>query len=146
MQGISRYLLLQAIKTRLETAVTNCEVYLGEPTDVPRIGSTQYVVPHAALYPSPGTPSDEQDVADTATDLDWLFQVTLAAGFVNDLTALVTRVDDVLYRWTPAVPGLVCGPVKPPPGFDPGPLRFDRDVTPHRPYLPLQYGTRVTAT
>lgn len=140
---ISRKALSDAANARAQT-ITNCTVYLGEPTNVPNTNG--FVVPHVALYPGTGTPSDEQNQADTTEDLDWLLQVTVVAGYVDDLMALLTRVDAAFYRWTPTISGLVCGPLRPPLGFDPGPLQFDKDVTPHRPFLPLQYGARITAT
>jgi hypothetical protein len=143
MPTISRKALSDAVKARAAT-ITNCVVYLGEPTNVPN--TSGFTVPHIALYPGTGTPSVEQDIADTAVDLDWLLQITVAGGYVDDVLALATRVDAAFYRWTPTVTGLVCGPLKPPAGYDPGPVRFDRDVTPHRPFLPLQYTTRITAT
>lgn len=141
--SISRKALSDAVKARAAT-ITNCTVYLGEPTNVP--ATNGFVVPHVALYPGTGTPSDEQNQADTSEDLDWLLQVTVVAGYVDDLMALLTRVDAAFYRWTPTVTGLVSGPLRPPLGYEPGPVRFDRDVTPHRPWLPLQYATRITTT
>lgn len=146
MPAISRKALADAVMARLGT-VTNVVVYQGEAVNVPVMSaSDSHVKPYVVLYASPGTPTIEQDVADTAVDLDWLFQITCAAGYPDDLHALVTRVDAALYRWTPTITGVVCGPCKPPPGFDPGPMGLDRDVTPHRPYMPLQYRCTVTAT
>ena len=58
----------------------------------------------------------------------------------------VTRVDAAFYRWTPVIEGLSCGPFRPPLGYDPGPVRVDVTITPHRPFLPLQYRTTITAT
>lgn len=145
--SIDRRALAAAVKARLDT-VTNATHWLGEPTDpLPTIaGSDGRVQPYTILWAGAGTPTLEQDAADTAVDLDWLIQVTCAGGYVDDVLALVTRVDAALYRWAPTVDGLVCGPLRPPTGFDPGPVRLDRDVTPHRPFVPLQYRSTITAT
>lgn len=144
---IDRAALTSEAMTQLHT-VTNASVWLGEPNlPLPLVpGSDGRVKPYVILWPSPGTPADERDVADTAVDLDWTIQLTCAAGTLDDLQGLVSRVDAAFYRWQPVIDGLVCGPFKPPPGFDPGPARLDRDFTPHRPYVPLQYRTTVTAT
>jgi hypothetical protein len=63
-----------------------------------------------------------------------------------DLLPLVGRVDAALYRWAPTIEGVVTGVFRPPVGFDPGPMRVDDTLTPHRFYLPLQYRCIVTAT
>lgn len=147
MTGIDRAVLTTVARVQLDT-VTGATKWLGEPSSplplVPR--SDGRVQPYVILWPSPGTPSAEQNMADTSVDLDWLIQITCAAGYLADLLALVNRVDAAFYRWQPVIDGYACGPFKPPTGYDPGPARLDRSVTPHRPFLPLQYRTTITAT
>lgn len=142
---IDRRLLTNTAFARLQT-VTHATACLGEPTDPLPADGDGYVQPYTILWPGAGTLTLEQNIADTSVDLDWLIQITCAAGYVEDLQALVTRVDAAFMRWIPDLPGLVCGPFKPPPGYDPGPMRLDRDETPHRPFLPLQYRCTITAT
>lgn len=152
MAGISRRLLATAVMTQLAT-VTNATGYYGE-VGIGLPGTTVPATPPAdadgrvkayyVLYPSPGTPSPDQDLADEHEDLDWLIQVTAVAGYQQDLMALLDRIDGVLYRWRPVVAGIACSGLMPPLGFDPGPARRDTDFTPNRLYVPLQYRTLAT--
>ncbi|GAB2762076.1 hypothetical protein [Nocardioides pakistanensis] len=150
---ISRLALATATMQRLTDTVGHATGYYGEigqglpGTTVPAKPPADpdgRVHPYYVLYPSPGTPGAEQDLGDSHEDLDWLIQVTAAAGHLHDLVALIDRIDAALYRWRPVVDGAVAGPLKPPPGFDPGPARRDDDTVPPRHYLPLQY--RLSAT
>lgn len=142
---IDREALVEAAWAQLQS-VSDQTAFLGEATEAPLIGgSSSHVAPYTVLYPGAGTPTVEVDMGDTAVDLEWLIQITCSAGYTRDLAALVTRVDAAFYRWVPVLDGVVCGPLKPPPGFQQLQL-LDRDVSPHRPYVPLQYRTTVTAT
>ncbi|HEX8489317.1 MAG TPA: hypothetical protein VF642_12285 [Propionibacteriaceae bacterium] len=143
---IDRAVLTAAAKARLDT-VTGATKSVGEPRGpLPLIpGSDGRVKPYAILWPGAGTPGPELDLGDTVVDLDWLIQITCAGGFVEDVQALVTRVDAAFYRWTPVIEGLSCGPFRPPAGYDPGPVRLDISISPNRPFLPLQYRTTITA-
>lgn len=142
---INRSPLVAAVRARL-LSVTNAVGYVTEPVNVPTTDQAGHVVPYWVLHASTGTPSPEQDLGDTAVDLDWWIQVTCAGAFPDDVHALVTRVDAALYRWEPTVPGYACGRLVPPPGYAPGPLLLDRTVTPFRPFAALQFQTRITAT
>lgn len=150
---ISRLALATATMQRLTDTVGHATGYYGEigqglpGTTVPAKPPADpdgRVHPYYVLYPSPGTPSGDDDLGDTHEDLDWLIQVTAAAGHLHDLVALIDRIDAALYRWRPVVDGIACTGLKPPPGFDPGTARRDTDVTPPRMYLPLQYRTLAT--
>lgn len=144
---VSRKALIDVVLARLNT-VANATGWLMKP-DGPvstKSGTTGVVQPHWILYPSAGTPGPELDLGDTVVDLDQVLQVTCVTGDPEDLAALVTRVDAALYRWTPTVAGLVCGPLRPPPGFDPGPAREGTAVKPSRFWVPLQYVLSATAT
>lgn len=143
---IDRRALLLAAKARLAT-VTHATHCVGEPDEtLPVISSSDgRVQPYTVLYPGTGGPSLEQNLADNTVDLEWLIQITCAAGYVDDVMALATRVDAAFYRWAPTITGLVCGPFRPPTGYQP-PMLLDRDNTPHRPFVPLQYTARITAT
>jgi hypothetical protein len=137
--------LAAAVKAQLET-VANATGYVNEAVAVPLLANGDgRVEPYWVFHPGGGDPEIERDLADCAVELDWAFQVTCGAGFVEDLQALVDRVNVALFRWVPLVDGLVCGPLRPPPGFRP-PLLLDRTVSPHRPYMPLQFTSLITAT
>lgn len=105
------------------------------------------VAPYLVFYLGAGAPSLEEDVADANVDLLWSFQVNCAAGFEQDCARLIDRVDALFYRWSPprgSIPGLVFGRMKPPPGYDPGPVRLNDAVNPPRFWLPRQYQLPVT--
>jgi hypothetical protein len=152
---ISRRLLGLAIATRL-TSVTNATGYLGQigaknglpgvedtPADPPTKTATDLrVKPYFILFPGLGRRPGEIDLAESINDLDQLVRVTAAGGDVQDVLALVDRIDALLFRWSPTVTGVRCGPLRLPPGYDP-PLLTDESVPPTRHYVPLQY--RFTA-
>lgn len=145
---IARLPLIKAVEDRLaaQLPVTSpvTKGYLSEPVDVPTLDADKHVQRYWVLHPFGGPPHPDYDLAETTVDLDWTFQVTVAAGFARDVYALATLVDAALYRWSPAVAGYVCGLLRPPPGFDPGPARTDETVKPHRFWMPLQYRTTIT--
>ncbi len=140
---IARDAVAAAVRARLEAEVSSVRGYDLEAIDVPLIpGSGSRAEPYWVFTPMPGTPSGEDDLADTVVDLEFLFQVTCAAAELMDLMTLVTRVDAALFRWSATIPGLSCGRFKPPAGYQP-PALLDRTVQPHRPYVPLQYTARI---
>lgn len=152
MPDISRRLLAGAVAARL-AGVTNATGYYGHvsalnglpgvtgtPDSPPPKSSTDpRVRPYFVLFPGTGTPTDEVDLADTTVDLNVPFQVTVAAGDIDDLLALTDRVHNLLFRWGPTVTGFQAGPLRVPPGYSPGVVLTDRDFTPHRLFIPLQY-------
>lgn len=146
MTGISVRALTTVITDRLTAELPNVPGYVTEAVDVPLIANSDgRTVPYWVLHPYAPSTDAEPDLADTVVDGEWMFQVTAAAGLTDDLTALVDRIHAALYRWVPASAGLVIGQLKPPPGYQ-APALLDRDVTPHRPYMPLQYQALVTTT
>lgn len=149
---ISRRAVALAIGERL-LQVTNATGYFGQigalnglpgatvspPADPPpKGGPDKRVQPYFVLEPGAGTPRDELDLADTVVDLTIPFVVRAAAGDVEDLLALIDRIDALLYRWAPLVAGIRCGPLRPPPGAVP-PLLVDDSFKPARHYTPLAY-------
>lgn len=156
MTAINRRLVTNAIGERLAT-ITHATGYYGQvgrplpgqalvqdggtiPADPPTKSPDDLRVrPYFVFFPSPGTPGSEVDLADTHVDLQLNLQVTAAGGDVADVLALVDRIHDALFRWAPTVPGVVCGPLRYPFGWNPGPVRTDRDFVPARLYVPLQY-------
>lgn len=152
---ISRRLLANEIAARLAT-VTHATGYYGQigrplpgleeatPADPPVKSATDpRVKPYFVLYPGAGAPTDEQDLTWSGDDLTALVQITAAGGDVEDVLALVDRIDAALLRWSPVLAGIVCGFLWPPLGYQP-PQLTDRNVSPPRPYVPLQY--QLTAT
>lgn len=146
MTTISVRALTTAATDHLAAQLPSVLGYVTEATDVPVIANSDgRAVPYWVLHPFAPSTDAEPDLADTVVDGWWMFQITAAAGLTVDLTVLVDRLHAALYRWVPAVDGLVVGQLKPPPGYRP-PVLLDRDVTPHRPYAPLQYQALVTTT
>lgn len=148
---IERQPLLEAIKTRLEQQVPqSSDVHISQATGVAMSEDGKHAKPYHVLHLSPGTPSTEADLADRGIDLDITIQITCAAGWAKDAEQLIEDTWNALHRWRPVVTFAdrpwQCGPLKPPAGYDPGPLRWDKDVQPHRPFLPLQFRTRITTT
>lgn len=144
MTTISVRTLTATVHARLAGTVTHATGYVGEADDVPLIAnSDRRAAPYWVLHPALGSEDAELDLGDTLQAVDWPIQVTCAAGYTDDLQALVDRVHDALYRFEMTIPGLVCGPFRPPPGYA-APFLLDRDVTPHRPYVPLQYVAPIT--
>jgi len=153
MATISRRLVVGAVAARLQT-VTNTTIYYGqvgrrldgsfghEPPTKSAIDLR--VRPYAVLFPGTGTDGPDLDLAGCNTDLTLPYQVTAAAGDIDDLLGLVDRIDAALHRWHPTVPGYVVGRLERPPGFSPLVLP-DRAVTPERLFVPLQYVHTTTA-
>lgn len=150
MSGPSRRELARKVHDRL--AGGWLLVYFGEvPDRVPTLERNGVKDPsgrvrsYAVVYPGAGTPDTDTDLGDSADDLDWGVQITVAAGFLDDVLDAADYVHARLHRWRPTgLTGAHTDGLTPPPGFDPGPVRRDRDVTPPRFWLPLQY--RLTAT
>lgn len=153
MTVASRRAVANAIAARL-AGVTNATGYYGQvgrllngtlgPDPQPKSATDQRVQPYFVLYPSGGAPGPDPDLGDGNRDMTQNHQVTAAAGDIEDLLALVDRIVDRLYLWTPTVTGLVLGPLRFPPGYVPGPVLADKNFTPNRLYVPLLY--QLTAT
>lgn len=114
-------------------AVPNLDVHVGEADQV-RLDPDGRAHPYAVLWASPGARHADA-LAGRVDRLVWSFQVTAAGG--DDTRALwaVGRVLGALsgVRLFPEM-----GVLAPEP-FDPGTVRVDRDVTPHRSYVPLLF-------
>lgn len=143
--SIRSQLITNAVEAQLNT-VPGLRVYRVEVEDQPpRMVDSDRVAPYAVLYPFPANPGPGGDLANAADDLDYTCQVTVAAGFAQDCEATADRVHAKMYLFTPTVAGVVLGQLVPPPGYDPGPIRVDRTITPPRSSLPLQYRCVATA-
>jgi hypothetical protein len=143
--SIRSQLITDVVFTRISTLAPSVAVYRSEVVDnPPSLPGDDRVGPYVVLYPFPGHPGPGGDLGGTADDLDYTCQVTCAAGYAPDCEHLVDRVHQLLYKWTPSVAGIVLGQLNPPPGYDPGPVRIDRTISPPRFSVPLQY--RLTAT
>lgn len=156
-EPLVRRAISDAVLTRLG-ALAETTVYDGEIPTQPPVKITngapdpsgrpgRYVV----LFPSPGTPtSDGADLADTHVDLTITYLLHAAAGWRRDCEQLVGDIDALLHRWSPdpvdELAGCAISGMRPPAGYDPGPLRFVRalEEQPARFWTPLQY--QLTAT
>ena len=149
---IPRRLVADRVAARLAT-VTNAVGYFGQVgrgldgelggDPAPKSKADLRVRPYFVLFPGGGSPGSEEDLADTYVDLEILFRISAVAGDMDDLLALIDRIDQCLRRWAPSPiateSGLViCGPLRPPPGYDP-PVMTTENYTPPRHWIPLQY-------
>jgi hypothetical protein len=123
--------------------LTHDQAYETEAKDVPLLENSSLAAPYYVVHFGAGDPVVEPDLAGCAVELDWDFQVTCAAGVTTDVLALVDRVMAKLFRWTPVVAGFSPGRLTVPPGYKPS-VQLDRQVTPHRPYVALQFTSIIT--
>lgn len=92
---------------------------------------------YACLYASPGRKFSNR-ASGVPTNLGWSFQVTAVGG---DDERCLWCLEEVRGRLTGArlvVDGVTTAPIT--EAGDPGTVRIDRDVTPHRSYVPLLFG------
>jgi hypothetical protein len=126
--------------TRLAT-LANVVVYRGEiinadgSTNVPTISGDPLgrVVPHIVMYPSPGRPRVDDQLAGFPSNLDWTLQLTMVAGYLTDCLNLIARVNVIMAGWIPVLSGGTTGRFM---TDDPGPVRRDDTVNPSRFYVP----------
>lgn len=136
----SRRVLTNAVIARLEALGPT--VYVGHVPDTVKVipGDTSgHVVPYLFLMPSGGQPLDDIGLEDTNEDLTYQAHINCVAAYVEDLDHLVDRVVERMHRWSPVIAGYSSGQFRPPPGYDPGPHRADRSVSPPRFVCPLIY-------
>lgn len=145
---VSRLALWQSSVARLRTipgpgpVIT---VFEGEVPGKPpllkvgaNVDQSRRVAPYVVAFASGGNPLVEPDLGDTADELAWSLRLVVAAGFEADLLDAADRIHAWLFRWSPTINGTQCGPLKPPPGYDPAVRRFD-EIDPIRFEMPLQY-------
>jgi hypothetical protein len=157
MAPVSRRTIFGLIATRLLT-VTNAYGYYGrigraliepapvgwvpdppvkDPEDDPR------VQPYFVLYPGAGGDGPDAPLSGVDDGLDLAWQITAAGGDVEDVLALIDRLDAQLIGWYPTVTGLSFGRVMRLPGTRPQ-LLPDKTVSPERTFAPLQYVLTAT--
>lgn len=136
--------VLAALRVSLGTTM-RLDVFDSEPDPVP--DDDGLARPYATLYTGSGTLGsvalcDSQDV------LTWPFQVTAAGGDPQRARRAAARVRARLSGKELVVnpgPGRVRLYLVEDPDFDPGPARKDRDGTPPRWFIPMQYRPQVTS-
>lgn len=140
--------LTDAVFARLALLVPSTPqlvVFRGEVDgDIPLIANSDRVARYLVLYPLGPAEGPDETLADLPVDGTYAWQINCVAGFFADCEWLVGKVDDLVNRWVPAVSGVVCGPLKPPAGYQPGAIRPNTTVQPPRYWLPLQYQTVAT--
>lgn len=115
----------------------------GTPTPAP--DPSGRVGPYVVHYTGVGTPGPEVDLGEDGDDLIWSPLLHISAGYDADAAQTYDRTFAALYRWVPVVAGYGFGLMKPPPGYDPGPLRRqDTPGMPPRFWTPLQMQVQVT--
>lgn len=139
----SRLAITHALKDRLVGLLGAHAVFVAEIPDQPPVLVTDgapdpsgRVAPYAIIWPGAGRPDLNPSLEATPTDHLWAGQVTFAAGFADDLLALLDDAIPLLNLWVPVIDGITCGPMRPTPGADPGPIRPERDARPPRFSLP----------
>lgn len=156
MAPVSRRTVYGLFAQRL-VAVTNAHGYYGQigrplvhnlptPPDPivkdPTTGDLR-VQPYFVLYPGAGTDGPDEPLCDTDDALTLDPRITAAAGDVEDLLALIDRLDGLLTGWTPTAAGLACGRVGRLPGSS-APVLTDNTVKPPRQFAQLQYALVAT--
>jgi hypothetical protein len=127
-------------------------VYDGQPGQDPdylpiAYDDADHVRPYVCVYPSPGAPSPDVDLAGLHNDLEWSWQFTVAGAYSGDVDAVFDVLVPGFRAWTPAldedlVPLINVGQAR--QLNIPGPHLLDRKITPHRVFNALQYGITVT--
>lgn len=145
-----RFAITAAVEARLR-AVPGLTVYVGEvPGDVtvqPNSGGR--VEPYAVIFPSAGRPNVTANLEaslEGGGDFLWTGQITFTAGYVADLMDTLDQAIPLLHLWSPDVPGLSCGLMRPPIGFDSGPARRNDTALPPRHSTPTLWQLHVTST
>lgn len=153
---VSRRLAFGAIATRLST-VTNATGYygqIGRPIILPapagwvadppvKSADDPRVRPYYVLYPGSGGDGPDRPVLGLDDGLSLPWDVTAAGGDVDDVLALIDRIDAQLVGWVPAVVDVVFGRVIRLPGSR-SPLLPDKAVSPERQFSRLQYVVDAT--
>lgn len=103
------------------------------------------VGPYVVHYTGVGSPGIEVDLAEGGDDLLWSPLLHVSGPYDGDAAQTYDRVHAALYRWQPVLAGFAFGLMKPPPGYDPGPLRRDDKIQPPRFWTPMQMQVAVTA-
>lgn len=152
--------VLDALVTRLEAlAVDQLTVYPGEVDPAPPTLVTAgqpdpsgRVAPYAVVWGATGRPDPNPNLGatsgGTARTGDSILsgQITFAAGYLNDLLAVLDEVIPLLQLWVPTIDGLECGPLRQQPGFDAGPPRLDERVRPPRWMSPWMWRLHVASS
>lgn len=103
------------------------------------------VKPYFVFYPGAGRPGLEPDAGDSVTDLTMPLPTTAVGGDIEDLLALIDRIQARFDTWRPTVAGVAFDRVRYPLGFDLGSaLLVDDQFKPERLYVRLPF--QVTAT
>lgn len=137
----ARFALTQAIKARLET-LTGLSVFIGEiPSDADLAKLAKgggRIAPYAVIHPSAGRPDVTPGFeANRVTDALWSGQIDFTTGYDLDLLDLLDQAVPLLHLWRATVPGVDCGPIRPPVGYEPGPFRRNTAARPTRVWTPL---------
>lgn len=104
----------------------------------------QRVRPYFLYTPAVQGPGPDPTVSGCDTGTVLRFTITAVGGEIDDLIAVVDRIESRLHRWTPVVSGHICGHVTHPLGYQPSTVITDRDVTPHRLFTAIPFEVAAT--
>jgi hypothetical protein len=120
----------------LITPIANLTIYDAEVPDTPPAYPDGKVKAYAVLYGGAGQRLTSS-LEGSSVDMDWPFQVTCAAGLVNDCLWAVDKVCAALVDVRPVVAGRSTWRIS--QDMDVGPVQRDEDVHPVRFYVPLMF-------
>lgn len=150
-------LVANSIGIRL-TGVGNATGYYGEigralpgstgvtPQTPPTKSDTDLRVKPYFLYtPALRSPGPDPTLGGCDTGGLFRFSITAVGGDVDDLLALVDRIENRLLRWVPGgIAPVVAGPVTHPLGYQASLPLTDRGVTPHRYFTAIPFEVAAT--
>lgn len=147
---MSRRLVADAIATRL-VGVTHAVGYYSQigralpgavdtPHDPPAKSPTDpRVAPYLIFWPGAGGDGPDPQLCGRTSGVSGDFAVTAAAGDIDDLLALIDRIDARLLGWTPTAAGVTASArITRRPGYVP-PILTDPTKQPERLYARLEY-------
>lgn len=129
--------LAAAVKARLDGA-TGLTVYETAVTGTPPRDAGGKIRSYAVLHPGGGDTTRHSLDAAPGPVL-WPFTVMCVGGDHDYLLGAVDAVRGRLEGFVLTVANTSCGPIQPPPGFQPPPAKPDHDENPTRLWLPLLF-------
>lgn len=152
----SRRLIFGAVAAQI-APVTNATGYYGQigraivlpapagwlPDPPPKSVDDPRVKPYYLLYPGAGGDGPDTPVTGGDDGLTIGFGIQVAGGDADDVEALVDRLEARVLGWIPTVAGIVFGPIRRQPGYQPQ-MQTDDTKQPERLYVPLRYVLTAT--
>lgn len=126
-----------ATKARLDGA-TGLAVYETTVTGQPPRDQGNKIRAYAVFHPGGGD-STRNSLDAVPGPLLWSFSVLCVGGDHDYLLGAIDAVRGRLEGFVLTVANTSCGPIQPPPGFQPPPAKPDNDENPSRLWIPLMF-------